>query len=111
MRRRPPARCSPSCRRRMKRWRGSPERESGMDEAGDLTVFLPPLLQAMEALGFIARYLHPPQLAEVIEAAGTPDVALREVRARLEAWPERLVGVRDQLWKACDETLAGFEEL
>jgi phospholipase/carboxylesterase len=82
-----------------------------MDEVGDLTFFLPPLLQAMEALGFIARYLHPPQLAQVIEAAGTPDMALREARPRLDAWPERLIGVREALWKACDETLAGFDEI
>jgi phospholipase/carboxylesterase len=82
-----------------------------VDEVQDLAAFLPPLLRAMEGLGFVARYMHPPQLGQVIEAAGAPDEALAAARGRLDAWPERLSGVRSRLWSAADEVMAGFEEL
>ncbi|HEX7760073.1 MAG TPA: hypothetical protein VF459_11250, partial [Caulobacteraceae bacterium] len=59
----------------------------------DLTVLLPPLLRSLEALGFIARHLHPPRFAEVMLAAGAPDEPLRQARPRLDAWPDRLAGV------------------
>ena len=39
----------------------------------DIVAVLPPLLQSLEALGFIARYLNPPDFDRVMEAAGTPD--------------------------------------
>jgi phospholipase/carboxylesterase len=39
----------------------------------DLGRLLPPLLGALESLGFIARHLHPPQLAAVMEAIGRPE--------------------------------------
>ena len=41
------------------------------------------------ALAFVARYLNPPDYDAVLEAAGTPDDALRAARARLGEWPER----------------------
>ena len=43
----------------------------------DIVAVLPPLLQSLEALGFIARYLNPPDFDRVMEAAGKPDDALR----------------------------------
>ena len=49
----------------------------------DIVAVLPPLLQSLEALGFVARHLNPPDFDAVMEAAGTPDQALRAVRARL----------------------------
>jgi phospholipase/carboxylesterase len=33
----------------------------------DIVAVLPPLLQSLEALGFIARYLNPPQFDAVME--------------------------------------------
>jgi phospholipase/carboxylesterase len=39
----------------------------------DIVAVLPPLLQALEALAFIARHLNPPQFGQVMEAAGGPD--------------------------------------
>ena len=36
----------------------------------DIVAVLPPLLQSLEALGFIARYLNPPDFDRVMEAAG-----------------------------------------
>ena len=50
----------------------------------DIVAVLPPLLQSLEALGFVARHLNPPDFDRVMEAAGTPDEALRAVRPRLE---------------------------
>ena len=46
----------------------------------DIVAVLPPLLQSLEALGFIARHLNPPDFDSVMEAAGTPDQALQAVR-------------------------------
>ena len=37
----------------------------------DIVAVLPPLLQSLEALGFIARHLNPPDFDRVMEAAGT----------------------------------------
>ena len=50
----------------------------------DIVALLPPLLTSIDALAFVARYLNPPDYEAVLEAAGTPDDALRE--ARVAAW-------------------------
>ena len=39
----------------------------------DIVAVLPPLLQSLEALGFIARHLNPPDFDRVMEAAGAPE--------------------------------------
>ena len=36
----------------------------------DIVAVLPPLLQSLEALSFIARHLNPPEFGRVMEAAG-----------------------------------------
>src|SRR3981189_836818 len=72
---------------------------------------LPPLLQSLEALGFIARHLNPPDFDSVMVAAGTPDTALQAVRPRLIDWPEEFAGVQTPLETASDEVLAAFEGL
>ena len=56
-----------------------------MSEAvvADVVAVLPPLLQSLEALAFIARHLNPPEFGAVMEAAGTPDQSLQAVRGRL----------------------------
>jgi phospholipase/carboxylesterase len=84
-----------------------------MDDAtlDDLTALLPPLLQSLEALGFIARHLNPPDFAAVMEAAGAPDQALRAVRPRLQNLPETLATVRSRLETASDAALAAFDGL
>lgn len=84
-----------------------------MDDAGldDLVALLPPLLQSLEALAFVGRQLDPPRLAEVMASVGAPDDALRALRPRLEAWPERLAGVRQRLETAIDDVLTAFEAL
>ncbi len=77
----------------------------------DIVAVLPPLLQSLEALGFIARHLNPPQFDAVMEAAGTPDQALQAVRARLADWPQQFADLRAPLETASDAALAAFEGL
>ncbi len=77
----------------------------------DLVVLLPPLLRSLESLAFIGRHMHPPDLAEVVAAAGRPDIPLREARPRLDAWPDPLAGVRERLAAASDAVLAAFDGL
>jgi phospholipase/carboxylesterase len=75
----------------------------------DIVAVLPPLLQSLEALGFIARHLNPPDFDSVMAAAGAPDQALREVRPRLADWPEEFASLRTSLEAASDAALAAFE--
>ncbi|MGO4711797.1 phospholipase [Bradyrhizobium sp. 2TAF24] len=84
-----------------------------MDQArlDDLVALLPPLLRSLEGLGFIARHLHPPDFAAVLEAVGTPEVALRNALPRLADWPEALAPVVTQLRGAAEAVLAAFDGL
>jgi len=77
----------------------------------DIVAVLPPLLQSLEALGFIARHLNPPDFDTVMEAAGQPDQALRAVRPRLADWPEPFADIKTSLEAASDAALAAFESL
>src|SRR5437879_12250153 len=77
----------------------------------DIVAVLPPLLNALEALGFFARRLHPPAFASVMNAIGAPDEALQTACAAISAWPEQFTGRRERLDRACDETLAAFAGL
>jgi phospholipase/carboxylesterase len=77
----------------------------------DLQLFLPPLLRALEALGFAARHLNPPTLPQLLSAMAQPDAALRAVRSRLDDWPDALGGVRERLQGVADLALTAFEEL
>jgi phospholipase/carboxylesterase len=77
----------------------------------DIVAVLPPLLQSLEALGFIARLLNPPDFGRVMEAAGTPDAALRAELPRLALWPEQFAHLRAPLQTASDAVLAAFEGL
>jgi phospholipase/carboxylesterase len=77
----------------------------------DIVAVLPPLLQSLEALGFVARYLNPPDFDRVMETIGTPDQALQAVRARLGIWPEQFAAVHRSLQDASDAALAAFAGL
>src|SRR3982075_4255321 len=85
--------------------------EMGEAVVDDIVAVLPPLLQSLEALGFIARHLNPPDFDSVMEAAGMPDQALQAVRPRLADWPEQFAHLRAPLMTASDEALAAFEGL
>ena len=77
----------------------------------DIVAVLPPLFQSLEALGFVARYLNPPDFDRVMESVGQPDEALRAVRPRLEQWPEEFAGIKTPLETASDAALTAFEAL
>jgi phospholipase/carboxylesterase len=77
----------------------------------DIVAVLPPLLQSLEALAFIARHLNPPQFDKVMEAAGQPDRALQAVRPRLADWPEQFLGIQASLETAADAALKAFSGL
>jgi phospholipase/carboxylesterase len=87
--------------------------ECPMSEAvvDDIVAVLPPLLQSLEALGFVARHLNPPDFGRVMEAAGQPDEALRAVRPRLELWPAEFAGIKTSLEAASDAALSAFDAL
>src|SRR3981081_3320157 len=77
----------------------------------DVVAVLPPLLQSLEALAFIARHLNPPDFDSVMEAAGTPDQALQAAGSRLSDWPEPFAVLRAPLETASNAALAAFEGL
>lgn len=77
----------------------------------DIVAVLPPLLDSLEALGFVMRHLHPPAFDRVMESIGMPDDALQAARARLGEWPEQFAGMRGLLERACDESLAAYAGL
>jgi phospholipase/carboxylesterase len=77
----------------------------------DIVAVLPPLLQSLEALSFIARHLNPPDFGRVMEAAGAPDETLRSARAQLAEWPAGFAEVRKSIEAACDAALAAFAGL
>jgi phospholipase/carboxylesterase len=77
----------------------------------DVVAVLPPLLQTLEALSFVARHLNPPDFDRVMEAAGTPDEALRSARAQLGEWPAQFADVRTSIEVAGDAALAAFTGL
>ena len=80
-------------------------------ELEDLVALLPPLLQTLDGLALIARYLNPAQYGEVMDAVGAPDAALRAIRPRLDDWPEAMAPAREALATAADEALTGFAAL
>lgn len=77
----------------------------------DIVAMLPSLLQSIEALALIARYLNPLEFDRIMEATGAPEEALRAVRLRLAQWPEGFADVKTALQSASDSVLAAFEGL
>jgi phospholipase/carboxylesterase len=80
-------------------------------EVDDIVAVLPPLLQTLDALEFIARHLNPPDFDAVMDAAGTPDQTLQGVRLRLANWPEPFASIGVALAAASDAALAAFNGL
>lgn len=80
-------------------------------ELDDVVAVLPPLLQALDRLGFVARYLDPAHFAEVMAAVGEPDAALIAERHRLEGWSAGLADVQARLTTAADAAIAAFAAL
>ena len=70
-------------------------------------------MDALEVLGFIARHMHPPDLAALAAVLGDADAALRAAREPFLAasWPEHLVAFRDQADRAAALTLRACDGL
>ncbi|MDE2485863.1 MAG: phospholipase [Alphaproteobacteria bacterium] len=81
------------------------------DATEDLSRLLPPLLGALEALGFVARYVSPEGLPALMAAVGEPDTAVRAAYDQMGTWPPGLSDVRQALESACGEVLPAFEGL
>jgi phospholipase/carboxylesterase len=77
----------------------------------DIVAVLPPLLQSLEALGYVARHLNPPDFGRVMHTIGAPDEALQAAQARLADWPEDFADVQSALQAASDAALKAFEGL
>lgn len=77
----------------------------------DIVALLPPLLQSLESLGFVARYLHPPEFGDLLKLAGTPDEALQTELPRLANWPETFAHLRGPLQTAGEQALTAFAGL
>jgi phospholipase/carboxylesterase len=84
---------------------------AAQDQLDDLVAVVPPLLQAVEALGHISRYLDPPRFDELMAEVGAPDQMLAAALPRLEAWPEELTPVRAALEAAAGHAIVAFERL
>ena len=77
------------------------------------TQLVPPLLTALDALGFVGRNLHPPNMPEVV---GSVAEFREPVLAGLEAfaaisWPEHLAGFAEHVQTAAKETLEAYDGL
>ena len=77
----------------------------------DILALLPLLLEALEALSFIARHLDPPDFDRLMDEVGQPEQALRAARLTLSEWPQRFASVRASLDAASDATLNAFADL
>src|SRR5262249_45087378 len=77
----------------------------------DIVAVLPPLLQSLEALSFVARHLNPPDFDRIMQAIGAPEEALQAARAQLGEWPQDFADVRAALEAASDAALAAFAGL
>src|SRR5437588_12417831 len=77
----------------------------------DIVALLPPLLQSLEALGFVARHLNPPDFDRVMDAAGAPDQALQAVRSHRADWPAEFSNIRIALDAASNAVLSAFAGL
>ncbi len=74
---------------------------------------LPPLLNALDALEFAARNLHPEGLERLWTILAPLDAALRETRPALDEapWPERLAGAVQALAGSADTALDALARL
>ena len=77
----------------------------------DVVAVLPPLLQSLESLGFVARHFHPPSFDRVMAAAGEPERDLVAARPRLANWPVEFADIQRALETASDAAIAAFSGL
>jgi phospholipase/carboxylesterase len=78
-----------------------------------IMALVPPLLDAMEALTFIGRHLHPPHLHELIDSVGNADEGMRAGLVAFNAapWPDDLARFRAHVEAAADAVSKAFDGL
>ncbi|HYM33236.1 MAG TPA: hypothetical protein VEU47_18195 [Candidatus Cybelea sp.] len=78
-----------------------------------IVALVPALLNAMEALGFIGRHLHPPQLNRLVTSVGARDAPVLEALEafRKAPWPDHLQEFRAQIEAACASVCEAFDGL
>lgn len=78
-----------------------------------IVVLVARLLDTLEALGCIARRLHPPLLGSLVATLGERDAGLRAARETLgaAAWPEDMAWFREQIERAAEAGLRACEGL
>lgn len=86
---------------------------SSEDLIDAVDALLPALLQAMEAVSFIGRHLHPPLIGNLVEQMGPVAARLAETRVAFDAaeWPDHLTAFAAHVREAADETEKTFEGL
>jgi len=87
--------------------------DSGDDILNATTVLLGRLLGTLDALGNIARHMHPPHLTALVETLGEQDATLTRALEgfRAIAWPNNLTGFRNQAELASSHALRACEGL
>jgi phospholipase/carboxylesterase len=90
-------------------------RIAGMSDAlvGAIVGLVRPMLDALDRLEFVARHMHPPDIASLVEVLGDCDSELREARNAIAdaAWPDHLVPFREQMERAAEMTLRACDGL
>jgi phospholipase/carboxylesterase len=80
-----------------------------------ITGLVPPILTALEALSFVGRHLHPPNIASLVDAVSAAPGPVQTGLAAFQAadWPEHLVPFSEQLIKVAghvDNAYSGLAE-
>ncbi len=78
-----------------------------------IMALVPPLLEALEALGFVARHIHPPHLDGLLAQVAEADEAMQTGRAHFNSitWPDDLSAFRAQVDLVAEEVTLAFEGL
>lgn len=87
---------------------------SNDDDFLDATANLvPPLLDALEILQYLARHMDPAQIADHLAGIGMPEVPLQAALLpfRTVTWTDHPTGLHDHLTDATEATLSAFEGL
>ena len=78
-----------------------------------ITDLLSPLLNAMEALSYVARHLHPLKLGELVDSVADVDPDLRQGLGHFQTqtWPPHLKDFAEQMVIAAQAVCLGFDGL
>jgi phospholipase/carboxylesterase len=77
---------------------------------GQVEALVSPLLRTLEALGFLARHIHPVGYMQLLEKAAPPLEELRAARA-MPPWPDPYSALRPLIDEAADHALAAVDAL